>query len=149
MRCNKEHLKQRRQLSKSLVKPERDETDGSWWTAVLTHSSWALWHFHLLIYSISNDAENYFIRVPMLNACLLKSTTVLNYSPHGNVEVSGNKEMCKLNTWQTIAWQFSTFLISLILTSLLILCIYHLSFFIKEIVWNFWQRASVTSEPVG
>lgn len=40
--------------------------------AGLTQSSGATRHFHWVIYSVSNEAENYFIRGRVLNACLLR-----------------------------------------------------------------------------
>lgn len=46
-------------------------------------------HFHSVIYSVSNDAENYFITAPVLNACLLKSAAVLNCSHNGEFVVAG------------------------------------------------------------
>lgn len=50
---------------------------------------WVIQHFHSVIYSVSNDAENYFIRAPMLNACLLKSAADLNCSHDVKFEVPG------------------------------------------------------------
>lgn len=69
MRNYQKHLKQQWQLTETLAKLERDEADSSWWAAVVTQSSWVTWHFHSVIYSVSNEAENYFIRAPCVK-CL-------------------------------------------------------------------------------
>lgn len=88
MKNYQEHLQQQWQLTESLAKPDTDETDSSWWTAILSQSSWATWYFHSVIYSVSNDAENYF-GASVLNACLLKSAAALNYSHVGKFVVQG------------------------------------------------------------
>lgn len=49
--------------------------------------------FHSLTYSDSNDAENYFIRAPVLNDCLLKRAAVLNYSPDRKFVVAGECQL--------------------------------------------------------
>lgn len=70
MRNYHEHLMLQRRLTETLA---RSETQ----------------HFHSVIYSDSNDAENYFIRAPVLNDCWLKRAAALNYSHDRKFVVAG------------------------------------------------------------